>query len=96
MKIGIQYPHVFEGEALTVLDKLKGWAMDETPRSSSEDHIWKNDTGKRNTSDFDMLRTYSTGLLAVCLTLYVIKPFAFPLPLPYLCVLIFLVFDTFI
>ncbi|KAI3756159.1 hypothetical protein L1987_55975 [Smallanthus sonchifolius] len=57
------YPHVFE-EA--VLDKLKGWVMDGTVRSSAEDHKGKNG-GVRQSSDSEMLKTYSTGLLAVCL-----------------------------
>ncbi|GFP81592.1 ddb1- and cul4-associated factor homolog 1 [Phtheirospermum japonicum] len=58
------YPHVFED---AVLANIRGWVMDEIPRSSGEDHNWKHDTGKRKTSDSEMLRTYSTGLLAVCL-----------------------------
>ncbi|KAK6137162.1 hypothetical protein DH2020_029087 [Rehmannia glutinosa] len=58
------YPHVFEDD---VLANIRGWVMEEIPRSSGEDHNWKHDMGKRKTSDSDMLRTYSTGLLAVCL-----------------------------
>ncbi|KAL3613831.1 hypothetical protein CASFOL_041905 [Castilleja foliolosa] len=58
------YPHVFED---AVLANIRGWVMDEIPKSSGEDHNWKHDTGKRKTSDSEMLRTYSTGLLAVCL-----------------------------
>ncbi|KAI3804589.1 hypothetical protein L1987_26248 [Smallanthus sonchifolius] len=57
------YPHVFEE---TVLDNLKGWVMDGTVRSSTEDHKGKN-CGVRQSSDSEMLKTYSTGLLAVCL-----------------------------
>ncbi|KAL3650987.1 hypothetical protein CASFOL_007390 [Castilleja foliolosa] len=58
------YPHVFED---AVLANIRGWVMDEIPKSSGEDHNWKHDKGKRKTSDSEMLRTYSTGLLAVCL-----------------------------
>ncbi|XP_057799163.1 DDB1- and CUL4-associated factor homolog 1 isoform X2 [Salvia miltiorrhiza] len=58
------YPHVFEDD---VLANLRGWVMEEIPRSSGDDRHWKHDTGKRKSSDFEMLRTYSTALLAVCL-----------------------------
>jgi len=65
----MQYPHVFEE---TVLENIKGWVMDETARSSGEDRSWKHETGKRKSSDSEMLKTYSTGLLAVCLEGYVL------------------------
>ncbi|KAK9077793.1 hypothetical protein SSX86_006131 [Deinandra increscens subsp. villosa] len=58
------YPHVFE-EA--VLDKLKGWVVEGPLRPSTEDHKGKNESGVRQASDSEMLKTYSTGLLAVCL-----------------------------
>ncbi|KAL0324050.1 UNVERIFIED_CONTAM: DDB1- and CUL4-associated factor1 [Sesamum calycinum] len=58
------YPHVFEDD---VLGNIRGWVMEEIPRSSGDDRNWKHDTGKRKTMDSEMLRTYSTGLLAVCL-----------------------------
>ncbi|CAL5439733.1 unnamed protein product [Camellia sinensis] len=58
------YPHVFEE---TVLENLKGWVMDETTRPV-EDHNWKHELGRKKSSDSEMLRTYSTGLLAVCLS----------------------------
>ncbi|CAI9784731.1 unnamed protein product [Fraxinus pennsylvanica] len=57
------YPHVFEDD---VVDKIKGWVMDETHRSS-DDHNRKHESGDRKTSDAEILCTYSTGLLAVCL-----------------------------
>ena len=60
----LQYPHVFEEP---VLGNIKGWVMDETTRSSGEDINWKHESGKKKSSDSEMLRTYSTGLLAVCL-----------------------------
>ncbi|XP_042002559.1 DDB1- and CUL4-associated factor homolog 1-like [Salvia splendens] len=53
------YPHVFEDN---VLANLRGWVMEEIPRSSGDDR-----QGKRKSSDFEMLQTYSTALLAVCL-----------------------------
>ncbi|CAI9094836.1 OLC1v1030640C1 [Oldenlandia corymbosa var. corymbosa] len=58
------YPHVFE-EA--VMENIKVWVMDETSGHSNDDHIWKDESGATKCSDSDMLRTYSTGLLAVCL-----------------------------
>ncbi|KAJ8758805.1 hypothetical protein K2173_000526 [Erythroxylum novogranatense] len=54
------YPHVFEEP---VMENIKGWVMDDTLENCS----WKHDVGKREASDSEMLRTYSTGLLAVCL-----------------------------
>ncbi|GER39787.1 DDB1- and CUL4-associated factor homolog 1 [Striga asiatica] len=58
------YPHVFDDD---VLANIRGWVMEEIPRSSGEDRNWKHDTGKRKASDSEMLRSYATGLLAVCL-----------------------------
>ncbi|OIT36019.1 PREDICTED: DDB1- and CUL4-associated factor homolog 1-like [Nicotiana attenuata] len=58
------YPHVFED---TVLENLKSWTMDDTTRLSGDDHYWKHETGDRRSSDSEMLKAYSTGLLAVCL-----------------------------
>ncbi|XP_027084209.2 DDB1- and CUL4-associated factor homolog 1-like isoform X1 [Coffea arabica] len=58
------YPHAFEE---TVMENIKGWVMDETIRLSGDDHNWKDESGARKCSDSEMLKTYSTGLLAVCL-----------------------------
>ncbi|KAJ8555323.1 hypothetical protein K7X08_012819 [Anisodus acutangulus] len=58
------YPHVFEDP---VLENLKSWTMDDTTRLSGDDHYWKHESGDRRSSDSEMLKTYSTGLLAVCL-----------------------------
>ncbi|KAK9279356.1 hypothetical protein L1049_013035 [Liquidambar formosana] len=58
------YPHVFED---TVLENIKVWVMDESARISGEDCNRKHDLGRKKSSDSEMLRTYSTGLLAVCL-----------------------------
>ncbi|KAM7459693.1 hypothetical protein LguiA_036687 [Lonicera macranthoides] len=57
------YPHVFEEP---VLENIKAWVMDETAKSTGEDHNWKHELGRKK-SDSEMLRTFSTGLLAVCL-----------------------------
>ncbi|KAL3498190.1 hypothetical protein ACH5RR_040922 [Cinchona calisaya] len=58
------YPHVFEE---SVMENIKGWVMDETIRLSGDDLNWKDESGARKCSDSEMLKTYSTGLLAVCL-----------------------------
>lgn len=63
---GIQYPHVFEE---TVLENLKSWVMEETARSG-DDHYWRHESGEGKSTDSEMLKTYSTGLLAVCLARY--------------------------
>ncbi|VFQ86507.1 unnamed protein product [Cuscuta campestris] len=57
------YPHVFEE---TVLDNLKSWAMEETCKYG-DDLYWRNESGEQS-SDSEMLKTFSTGLIAVCLT----------------------------
>ncbi|KAL5850013.1 hypothetical protein ACOSQ4_008026 [Xanthoceras sorbifolium] len=58
------YPHVFEDP---VLDNIKNWVMDETVRFPGEGRNSKHDLGQKEASDAEMLKTYSTGLLAVCL-----------------------------
>ncbi|KAF7830210.1 DDB1- and CUL4-associated factor-like protein 1 [Senna tora] len=58
------YPHVFEEP---VLDNIKEWVMHENSRSSIEEQNLKNNSGRKEASDSEMLKTYSTGLLAVCL-----------------------------
>ncbi|XP_048436349.1 DDB1- and CUL4-associated factor homolog 1 [Pyrus x bretschneideri] len=58
------HPHVFED---AVLERIKDCVMDETSISSVEYQKWKHDLGGKEVSDFEMLKTYSTGLLAVCL-----------------------------
>lgn len=63
-----QYPHDFEDP---VLDNIKEWVMDENTRYSVEEQSLKHNTGTREASDSEMLKTYSTGLLAVCLAGYV-------------------------
>lgn len=73
----IQYPHLFEEN---VLEKIKGWVMDENARVSGEECNWKHDMGKKNSSDSEMLKTYSTGLLAVSLTGYALALEIYILP----------------
>lgn len=58
------YPHYFEDP---VLHNIKEWVMDENIRSSVEEQSLKHNPGPREASDSEMLKTYSTGLLAVCL-----------------------------
>ncbi|KGN60146.1 DDB1- and CUL4-associated factor homolog 1 [Cucumis sativus] len=58
------YPHVFEED---VLENIKKWVMEEAGKSSAEDRNWKPELGGKDVSDSEMLKTYSTGLLAVCL-----------------------------
>lgn len=54
----MQYPHVFE-EA--VLENIKNWVIDDASRIPSVDH---------KCPDYEMLKTFSTGLLAVSLAGY--------------------------
>lgn len=63
----VQYPHVFEEP---IVENIKNWVMDETARFSGEDRNSRHDVGKREASDSEMLRTYSTGLLVLCLSGY--------------------------
>lgn len=44
--------------------------MDEATRFPSEDRNWKHDMERKEGSDSEMLKTYSTGLLAVGLARY--------------------------
>ncbi|KAJ7958685.1 DDB1- and CUL4-associated factor-like 1 [Quillaja saponaria] len=59
------YPHVFEEH---VLENIKDWVMDESSISSTDEHSLKHSTGRKEASNSEMLKTYSTGLLAVCLS----------------------------
>lgn len=71
----LQY-HGFEDG---VLENIKARVVDETASFSGEGHYWKHEGGRKEASDSEMLKTYSTGLLAVCLTGYVpCKDFLFP------------------
>ncbi|KAK7283044.1 hypothetical protein RIF29_12270 [Crotalaria pallida] len=58
------YPHVFEEP---VIQNIKEWVMDDNARSSAEDQSLKHNAKKKEASDSEMLKTYATGLFAVCL-----------------------------
>lgn len=58
------YPHVFEEP---VLENIKNWVTDDNTRLSGEEQNLKRDLGRKEVSDSELLKTYSTGLLAVCL-----------------------------
>ncbi|XP_044471701.1 DDB1- and CUL4-associated factor homolog 1-like [Mangifera indica] len=59
------YPHVFEEP---VVENIKNWVMDETARISVEHRNSRHEVGKREATDSEMLGTYSTGLLVLCLS----------------------------
>lgn len=55
------------------MENIKNWVVDDdNTRLSAEEQNLKVDPGKRQASDFEMLKTYSTGLLAVCLVGYAV------------------------
>ncbi|KAK7311841.1 hypothetical protein RJT34_10236 [Clitoria ternatea] len=58
------YPHVFDE---SVLENIKIWVMDDNAKLSAEEQNLKHNPGRREASDSEMLKAYSTGLLAVCL-----------------------------
>ncbi|CAJ1973783.1 unnamed protein product [Sphenostylis stenocarpa] len=58
------YPHVFEEH---VMENIKNWVMDDNTGLPTEEQNLKHSSGRREASDSEMLKTYSTGLLAVCL-----------------------------
>jgi len=62
-----QYPHVFEEP---VLENLNNWATEDSTRSAAEEQNLKRDQVGKEASDSEMLKAYSTGLLAVCLVGY--------------------------
>lgn len=66
----IQYPYVFDD---AVMDNFKNWVLDETVKFPGEH------SGNKEASDAEMLKTYSTGLLAISLTRYRFKPSHFVL-----------------
>ncbi|KAL9226932.1 hypothetical protein vseg_002688 [Gypsophila vaccaria] len=59
------YPHVFEED---VLENIKNWVLDDGAKSSNDGGVRQHQYERKIASDFDMRKTYSTGLLAVCLT----------------------------
>ncbi|XP_043712556.1 DDB1- and CUL4-associated factor homolog 1-like isoform X2 [Telopea speciosissima] len=58
------YPHVFED---AVLENIKSWVLDDNARSFGDECNRKHDLGSETPTDSEMLRTYATGLLALCL-----------------------------
>lgn len=52
------------------MENIKNWVMDDNPRLSAHEQNLKHNSGRREASDSEMLKTYSTGLLAVCLVGY--------------------------
>ncbi|KAK4746979.1 hypothetical protein SAY87_026016 [Trapa incisa] len=58
------YPHIFEDP---VLQNIKAWVMDENVRFPNEESSRKLNLGRKEASDHEMIRVYSTGLLAVAL-----------------------------
>ncbi|KAL5144994.1 DDB1- and CUL4-associated factor 1 [Glycine soja] len=59
------YPHVFEE---SVMENIKNWVMDDNTGLPAEEQNLRHNPGRSEAaSDSEMLKTYSTGLLAVCL-----------------------------
>ncbi|KAG0453478.1 hypothetical protein HPP92_024782 [Vanilla planifolia] len=58
------YPHVFDA---TVLDNFKTWVMEDSIEPSAVACNWKHELGRSKPTDFEMLKTYATGLLAMSL-----------------------------
>ncbi|XP_057422725.1 DDB1- and CUL4-associated factor homolog 1-like [Lotus japonicus] len=58
------YPYVFDE---SVVENIKHWVMDESTSLSAEEQNLMCNPGRKEVSDTEMLKTYSTGLLAVCL-----------------------------
>ncbi|KAL8156698.1 hypothetical protein AgCh_001704 [Apium graveolens] len=59
------HPHVFEEN---VLENINGWAANDASRFRGKDYNSNSNHGLRKSSEAEMLRTYSTGLLAICLS----------------------------
>ncbi|MQL76983.1 hypothetical protein Taro_009397 [Colocasia esculenta] len=57
------YPPVFED---SVLDNIKSWVMDDIAVIPGDESNWK-DLGRNMSTDSEMLKAYSTGLLAISL-----------------------------
>lgn len=52
------------------MENIKHWVMDESTSLSAEEQNLMCNPGRKEVSDTEMLKTYSTGLLAVCLAGY--------------------------
>lgn len=81
----LQYSHVFDD---TVLDNFKCWVVEDILEGSTDVCNWKRELGKNKPTDFEMLKTYATGLLATSLAGYAVL-FFFPI------IFAFLFFCTF-
>lgn len=66
--ISLQYSHVFDD---SVLDNFKCWVVEDVLEGSADVCNWKRELGKNKPTDFEMLKTYATGLLAMSLAGYV-------------------------
>ncbi|KAF9608501.1 hypothetical protein IFM89_009867 [Coptis chinensis] len=60
----VRYPHVFEDD---VVENIKKWVMDDNVRLSVDEYKEKHEHCGDQPTDSEMLKTYGTGLLAVCL-----------------------------
>ncbi|KAL0922788.1 hypothetical protein M5K25_006806 [Dendrobium thyrsiflorum] len=58
------YSHVFDD---TVLDNFKCWVVEDVLEGSADVCNWKRELGRNKPTDFEMLKTYATGLLAMSL-----------------------------
>ncbi|KAK8970638.1 hypothetical protein KSP40_PGU006777 [Platanthera guangdongensis] len=58
------YPHVFDD---TVVDNLKSWVVEDILNGSADVCNWKRELGRSKPTDFELLKTYATGLLAMSL-----------------------------
>lgn len=58
------YSHVFDD---TVLDNFKCWVVEDILEGSADVCNWKRELGRNKPTDFEMLKTYATGLLAMSL-----------------------------
>lgn len=63
----LQYSHVFDD---SVLDNFKCWVVEDVLEGSADVCSWKRELGKNKPTDFEMLKTYATGLLAMSLAGY--------------------------
>ena len=63
----MQYPHVFEDN---VLENIKNWVVADNLRFSADECDMKHDLERNKPTDSEMLGTYATGLLAICLAGY--------------------------
>uniref|UniRef100_A0A7N0TYB7 LisH domain-containing protein n=1 Tax=Kalanchoe fedtschenkoi TaxID=63787 RepID=A0A7N0TYB7_KALFE len=59
------FPHIFEE---SVVENIKGWVMDDSDTAQDDDDCnWTEFFGRKMPTNAELLKTYSTGLLVVCL-----------------------------